>query len=501
MNRKKKFIYSSGASIIKQIVGLICGMILPRLILVHYGTQVNGLVSSIGQFLSLIGIFDAGMGVVIEASLFAPLAVRDNARISAVLASGKKFYNRIVQILLIYVLILSVSYPKFVSGKFDYFYVLLLVLAISVSYFGQYYFGVVNSVLLTADQRGYIYYNVYTFTTILNTIVCIIMMKMNAPIHLMKLGSSIVFFLRPLILAIYVKKNYNINWKQEYNEEPIKQKWNGFAQHIATLVVGNTDVVVLTLFSTLENVSIYSVYYLVVNGLKEMLNSSMAGIKSIFGDMYVRNEKKKLVDTFSLVEAIIHFCTTYIFGIAAILIVPFVSVYTRGVYDANYNVPIFGFIICLAFCVYCLRMPYNSLLMSIGHFKETQTSSIIEAIINIVISIITVSKLGLIGVAIGTFAAVLYRFVYLAYYTNKVILKRTNFYTTKLIIIDILLITCVLYILQNIGLNEYNYYAWIKIGLRATILTFPFLLIAILVGNPNIFRLGKQYFTTRSKNK
>lgn len=485
MNRKKKFFYSSFSSIIKQVVSLVCGMILPRLILTHYGSDVNGLISSIGQFLSVIGIFDAGMGVVIEASLYEHLAKNDHDAISAVMSSGKKFYNKIVQGLLIYVIILSLVYPSFVSKNFSFFYVFWLVWAISISSFGQYYFGVLNSVVITADQRGYVYYNIYSFATILNTIVCTIMIWLDAPIHIVKFGSSLVYFLRPIMLALYVKRHYKINWKQKYETEPIKQKWNGFAQHMATLVTGNTDIIVLTIFSSLKNVSVYSVYYLVVNGLKEMINAGTAGVKSLFGDLYARNELDKLKLSFSTVEAVIHFGSAYIFAIAAVLIVPFVSVYTRGVDDANYNVPVFGFLLCIAYCIYCLRIPYNALVMSVGHFKETQASSIIEAVVNITVSVFSVFRFGLLGVAIGTIVAMLYRGVYLANYANKIILKRSNCYSIKLFMIDIFLATAITFILNDIlVLKECTYVAWIIMGLKACCISLPILGGVFLIGAP-----------------
>ena len=175
MDRRKKFIHNSFSSIIKQLVGLLSTLILPRLMLVTYGSEINGLVSSIGQFLALISIFDAGMGVVIEASLYKPLSQNDSIGISKVLASGKKFYNKLVLLLFFYVLAISIIYPSFAKENFSFLFCFTLVWAISVNSFGQYYFGVLNGVLLTADQKGYIFNWIYTFATIANTIVSIIL--------------------------------------------------------------------------------------------------------------------------------------------------------------------------------------------------------------------------------------------------------------------------------------------------------------------------------------
>lgn len=154
-----------------------------------------------------------------------------------------------------------IIYPYIANQNFGFIYTATLIAAISISSFAQYYFGIVNSLLLNADQRGYIQYNAQTVTIILNTIVCAIMISMNGTIQVVKLVTSIIYLARPIILQIYVNNHYKINWKIKYTQEPIKQKWNGVAQHVASVVLDGTDTIVLTVFSTLSNVSIYSVYF------------------------------------------------------------------------------------------------------------------------------------------------------------------------------------------------------------------------------------------------
>ena len=78
MRRSKYFVLNTLASLANQVIVVICGFILPQLILNYYGSSVNGLIQSITQFIGLVGIFDAGMGVVIEACLYKPLAEGDS---------------------------------------------------------------------------------------------------------------------------------------------------------------------------------------------------------------------------------------------------------------------------------------------------------------------------------------------------------------------------------------------------------------------------------------
>ena len=294
MNRKKLLALNTSSSLIFQLTTIICGFIVPRLILQTYGSEVNGLINSITQFLSIIAFLELGVGAVIQSSLYKPLSEKDDEEISKIVVSGQKFFSRLATILLVYVLILMVIYPLVAKSDFGFLYTATMILVISISSFAQYYFGIVNSLLITANQRGYFSYNIQTITLIFNTIACFVLIKLGASIHIVKLTTSLIYLFRPILLSLYVKKNYNIDWKIKYSGEPIKQKWNGIAQHVAAVILDGTDNIVLTIFMGLEAVSIYSVYNLVVSGVKKLLLSMTNGIQSLMGEMLAKGELEKL---------------------------------------------------------------------------------------------------------------------------------------------------------------------------------------------------------------
>ena len=480
MNRTKKLALNTFTSLIKQFVSVICGFILPRLFLLQYGSSVNGLVSSITQVLSLISIFDAGMGVVIEASLYEPLAKKNSKRINQVMTSGQRFYRVFVFILAIYVAIISLIYPLVVN-EFDFIFTFTLIVSISISSFGQYCFGVTSSVLLSADQKSYINFIAYAITNVANTVIGVVLIKLNCSVQIVKLVSSLIYIIRPIYLSLYVNKNYKINWHEEYSEEPIKQKWNGMAQHIAALVVGNTDIVVLTTFSTLKNVSIYSVYFLVINSVKEIINASSAGIKSLLGNMLAKHEQNKLQNAFSLMEWGMHMIIILLFSMTAILVAPFIKLYTRGVNDINYDMPIFGLLLSVAYAIFCLRIPYFTVIQAAGHFKETQRSAIIEAIINIVVSIIAVFKYGIIGVACGTIIAMLYRLIYFIAYLSSNILKRKVVIFIKLILFDIVIFIIIFISCKFVNFECKSYFQWMILSVKCMIVGIVELVIFNLI--------------------
>ena len=69
----KLIIKNIGSSLLLQLVTIICGFIVPRLIISNYGSDVNGLVTSITQFLAYITLLEAGFGPVVKSLLYKPI--------------------------------------------------------------------------------------------------------------------------------------------------------------------------------------------------------------------------------------------------------------------------------------------------------------------------------------------------------------------------------------------------------------------------------------------
>ena len=69
------------------------------------------------------------------------------------------------------------------------------------------------------------------------------------------------------------------------------------------------------------------------------LQFNSLGMQSMLGNMYARKETETLNKTFSWIEWLLHFAVIFTFTCTAILILPFVKVYTADVTDANYFVP------------------------------------------------------------------------------------------------------------------------------------------------------------------
>lgn len=464
--RKKLFIYNTISAIIKQTIVIICGFILPKYILLYYGSEVNGLLTSITQFLSFISFLELGIGPVIQSNLYKPLSINDYNHISEIVVSAEKFFRKIAGVFLIYIFILFMIFPQIIDSSYNVWYSGSLLLIISISTFMQYYFGITYQLLLNADQRLFIP-NILTIITIaINTGISVLLIRAGYSIHFVKLVTTVIYIMRPIGQIIYVNNHYKINKNLSLKEEPIKQKWNGFAQHLASVVVTNTDVTVLTLFSTMNNVSVYSVYFNIVYGIESIVMTLVGGLESLWGNMIANNEMKNLSETFEQVECIMHMGCTFLFTVTGILLIPFIKVYTIDITDTNYLFPIFGGLLVISYGIQCLRVPYFRIIKAAGHYKETQKGSFIQMTINIVLSVILVFKFGLNGVAIGTLVAMIYHTTYFAWYLRKNILSRKFILYIRHIIIDIIVVIVSIFLCHHIKFENINYLAWILMAIK-----------------------------------
>lgn len=469
MDRNKKLKYNTLTSGINQLLNVVYGLVVPQMIILYYGSSVNGLSNSISNFLSIIAVCDCGVSTVIQSALYRPLANNEERSISEILSAANNFFKVIFWILLVYNILLVCFYPILVDNEYDYFFTASLVAAIGISSFAQYYFGIVDNILLQAHQKAYISESFQSVSLIIIIVVSVIEIKLGLSIQIVKLSTSLIFLLRPIFLRWYINCHYSIRRNISYNNNPISQKWNGLAQHIAAIVLNSTPVLVLTLFSNLYNVSIYAVYAMIVLGVKSLFLSLTNGIRPYIGELWVKQDHNNLSHVFDWSEWIIHTSTIIVFGVTMVLIVPFIKVYTIEVTDANYVVPAFAVIFTMAHALHSLRLPYNIMILACNHYKQTQRNYIEAALINIVVSIMSVIFGGLIGVAIGTFVALLYQTIWMAWYCSRNFIRRPMYYFIKQTIVDVFILMIATFGVQFFDLTEPRYLMWVFLAIKVSI--------------------------------
>lgn len=469
-------------NLILQICTIISGFIIPKIILSCFGSEVNGLVSSITQFLSYISLIEGGVTGVITANLYKPLCDGDTKKISSIIKTTSKFYRKIGIIFIIYSIILAITYPILFNVNFSYIFIFTLTIILSLNLLIQYMFSLTLKTLLNADKKVYIVAISQTLMIVINILLAIISVKIYPSIHLLKLITGILYIIQPIIYQYYIKKHYKIDKDAEEDKDLIKSRWNGFAINIAAFIHFSTDITILTLFTDLSTVSIYSVYALVTTGLRQIVNSIASAINPAIGQLYARGDKEELNKKFDIYEYIIFMIVFLLFTIAGLLITPFVMMYTNNITDANYYQPLFGVLLIISEGLYLIKFPHLNLAYAANKFKQITIPSFIEAILNIVVSLILVKKLGLMGVAIGTIAAMIYRMAFHVYYTKKELMDRpqTKFYKS-LIIYSITTLIGVVMCICLVPKVQYDVVSWVLHGIIYTIiLTILYLLISMI---------------------
>ena len=412
------------SSLTLQVVTVISGFIIPKIILTNFGSSVNGLVSSLNQFLSYITLIEGGITGVVLANLYKPLVDHDNKKISAVLVTAKKFFNKIGYLFIAYSIGVAVVYPILSKEGFSWSFVASLTVVLSLNLLIQYLFSLSFRVLLQADKKLYVISFTQIVITVCNIACAFFSVKIYPSIHLLKLLTGLLYIIQPLVYGYFVKKHYSINWGTEPDDNLLKERWNGFAINCAAFIHNSTDITILTIFTNLATVSIYGVYTLVTNGLNGLFAAVFRAIAPTVGQAYAKGDEHELNKKLDLFEFITFISVYFCFTLSGLLITPFVQLYTNGITDVDYIQPIFGVLIVMAEGLYLIKEPHLDLSYSANKFKELSVPAFVEAGINILVSIILVHKLGLIGVAIGTIAGMTYRMAYQIYFTTKIVKNR-----------------------------------------------------------------------------
>ncbi|MEF2619205.1 MAG: polysaccharide biosynthesis C-terminal domain-containing protein [Clostridia bacterium] len=453
MNNKKNLF----TSFLFQVITIISGLILPRIIIGTFGSALNGLIASITQFLSFISLLEGGLGAVVLAELYRPLAERDDIKVKSILYSCQNFFKKLSFVFVLYTVVLSVVYGIQFRKEYSFGFVCSLVYILSFTTLVQYLFSISYKLLLQAQQKIYIVNLVSSLTVLVNLLFSLILIIAYPSIHLIKLCSAFAFLLQPIILKKYIdNKFYNLKEDKSVYQFEIEKRWDGFAQNLAHFVNLNTDIIVITIFMSLTDVSIYTVYLLPITALRSIISSMTNSYQSALGKYYTDDERTLLISNFEKFNRFNLFISIVMFGTCIILINPFVALYTADVHDINYIQPIFSILIVVANMMFCIREPYRVLVLAAGKFKETNVGAIVEAVINLIVSILLIKRFGLIGVAVGTILAILYRFIYLIIYLkNDVLYKPYNSYLYDLL-------KTIVFILANgilffyCGMSEYS---------------------------------------------
>ena len=300
---------------------------------------------------------------------------------------------------------------------------------------------------------------------------------------------------------IYVKIRYKrIDYKGTPDLQSISKRWSVLIHSIAGIVVNHTDVIILTLFASLKTVSVYSVYNMVFGQLSTTIQSTfIQAPQAHFGILYYK-DKRKFEQSFRVYETVFTILLFWICGIALVMITPFVEVYTKGITDIEYIDKWLPILFTLILLFNLIRSPAVMAVNVSGAFKETQKGAIIEAIINITVSLILffATNLGLYGLLIGTVCSYIYRTTDLIYYTYKHIVGCNISDFIRTVIVNFALLGLMYYFACiKFPIQAASFVGWIASAVIATIVVSVELIVGNIVLNRE--RVSEIYSVIKTK--
>lgn len=344
-----------------QLITTAAGIVTLRVLLASFGSEAYGICASITQFLSYIMLLESGIGGVARAKLYAPLARRNMCEVSAVYNAIRRFFYYVAAAFVVYSVLLGLTYHD-LAGVTLYSrpYIFALVLTIGLSTLAKYMGGLANLTLIVADQRQYVNNCIMIATAVVNAAAVVLLTQLKTQLLWVKLGSSLIFAVRPLLYRFYVRKHYPLP-KAGKASAVLDQKWTGIGQHIAYFLHMNTDIVLFTLFADVKLVAVYAVYNMVIGSVRAITESFSSGMEAKFGELIAKGRLDRLRRAFWRYQTLIVSVSVVLFSCTAALIVPFVRLYTKGITDADYIQPVFALILLMAEAVNCMMLPCSGL--------------------------------------------------------------------------------------------------------------------------------------------
>ncbi len=457
MQNKKKGIYNIVFGLTGQLITICLGVLIPRLVLVQYGSEVNGLLNAVNQIFIYASLLEAGVGTASMQALYKPIAENNRYEINRILSATNCYYKKTSFVYFFVVLFFAIAYPFVVESEISRITVFFVFFFMGMGNVINFGIQAKFRLYLEAEGKNYILVSVNTCVYVLQNIVKIVLFCNGASIVIVQAAVFIVNSIQMFLIVFYIKRKYTwIDVNSEPNYTAISQKNSVLVHQVSSLIFSNTDVLILSFFGGLKVVSIYSMYSLIITYVNNLINQVNSGFRFKLGQTYAVDKVsyKKYHDMFEVGNMILVFsCFTLVY----VLILPFMKLYTAGVDDINYidqKLPI------LFICIQLLsngRLASAYLIDFAGHFKNTKWRAIVESVINLVTSLICVQYFGIYGVLFGTIAALLYRSNDMILYTHKYILHKSSRITYRRWGLSFLSFIICVVIIQKISIKLDNY--------------------------------------------
>ena len=268
-------ILSAEFGILQQLVTLLFGLIVPRLFIQTFGSEMNGLLSSLGNLYSYLALVEAGVGTVAIQALYGPVGRNDKKDINEIMTATANYYNKAGFLYLLGVIAIAVVYPLTVTTTIPRLTIVILVFLNGIG-------GVINFwvqgkylVLLQAEGKKYLMSIVTMLIYIAQNIVKIVLLLNGFDVIAIHIGYFMISLCQMSFYFYYMRRNYKwLDLHSRPNKAALSQSNAGLVQQITWMICSNTDILVLTYVAQdLKAVSVYTVYLMVYSTIEKLFST------------------------------------------------------------------------------------------------------------------------------------------------------------------------------------------------------------------------------------
>ncbi len=404
--RTKLFIKNSFVSLVTKFlcyfVEFLCRTALIRTLPMEY-VGVSGIFSNI---ISVLSLSELGFATVLVYSMYIPLAQNDEKKLLALTEFYKKAY-RIITVLVGTLGIFLVPVLPYLIKDFTVIPHLTLIYLLYLSNTVLSYTFCYKQSLFMADQKMYITNFYANFFRIIRVFIQIFIL-LTTQNFILYLSIQLPFTLFTNVFLSYkAKKVYPFLNSQEHpvldkdeKKSIYKDVYAVFNHRIGAIVLNSTDNLLISVFFGLVEISKNDSYSMVLTLLRSVFSSLFGALNSGIGNFHAKKTKEETLKLFETLHFagfwLYTFCTAGFF----LFINPMISLFWGD--EFLFSLPIV-FLLSVNFYILGIRQVPLTFKEALGLLCQDRYIPLIEASINLGVSVLLAKPLGVIGIFIGTF--------------------------------------------------------------------------------------------------
>lgn len=414
MTEKSRTEYSARnttVAVVSKLVAILMGfltrVVFTRMLNESY-VGINGLFTDI---LNVLSLSELGVGAAITFALYKPIAEKDIEKQKSLMKLYQQIYRFVAAFVGVAGLLVIPFMDVLIKNKPDVdnlVLIYLMYLANSVLS----YLLIFKKTLIDAHQKIYIGTLCLHTSNVVQSVLQIIILITTKNfilflvIYLLcTLGGNIAISTIANRLYPYLKDKDVEPLPKEERKEIFKNIKAMLMHKIGTVVVNNTDNLVLSSIVGITSVGLYSNYYLLIGSIRQILDQFFAGITASVGNLGVTEDKSRVKKIFETTFFIGH----WVYGFCAICLYEILNIFVEISFGKNYVFPLsVVLVLCINFYVTGMRKSTLVFRDSLGLFWYDRYKSVAEAVINLVVSVILAYKFGAAGVFWGTFISTVF---------------------------------------------------------------------------------------------